>query len=77
MVFNDTRGEFEDVLALASPQLRPACESLHRLIASLHESFVEVVWPKQGIASFGAGPRKMSQHYAYISVQSFGTRSGG
>ena len=28
-----------------------------------------VVWPKQRIASYGIGPKKMSEHYAYIGVQ--------
>lgn len=65
---NDTHDTFENILASARPELRPACESLHELISSLHEGFVEVVWPKQRIASFGVGPRKMSEHYAYIAV---------
>jgi hypothetical protein len=32
--------------------------------------YVEVVWPSQKIASFGVGPKKMTQHYVYIAVQS-------
>jgi hypothetical protein len=36
----------------------------------LHKEFVEIVWPRQKIASYGVGPKKMSEHYAYISVQS-------
>ena len=64
-----THGTFADILAAASPALRPVCESLRLLIASLHEDFVEVVWPRQRIASFGVGPKKMTEHYAYIAVQ--------
>ena len=67
---NKTHGEFKDVLAIATPELRPICESLRGLIASLHGSFVEVVWPNHGIASFGVGPKKMTEHYACIGVQS-------
>jgi len=66
---NQTRGTFEDILSSASPELRPLCKALRRLIASLHKEFVEVVWPRQRIASFGVGPRKMTEHYAYIAVQ--------
>jgi hypothetical protein len=44
------------------------CAALRALIASSHPSFVEVVWPRMGIASYGVGPRKMSEHYAYLSV---------
>jgi len=69
MVSDETHGEFKDILALAKPELRPVCESLRRLIVSLHKGFVEVVWPRQKIASFGVGPKKMSEHYAYIAVQ--------
>lgn len=69
MAINETHGTFKDVLAFASPALRPVCEALRSLVNSLHPEFVEIVWPKQRIASFGVGPKKMSQHYAYISVQ--------
>jgi hypothetical protein len=69
MIARGTHGEFKDVLAAASPELRPVFEALRSLIGSTHEGFVEVVWPKQRIASFGVGPKKMTQHYAYIAVQ--------
>jgi len=39
------------------------------LIGSAHADFVEIVWPRQHIASYGVGPSKMSEHYAYIGVQ--------
>lgn len=69
MATNETHGTFSDILAVATPRLRPVCESLRQQIASLHHDFVEVVWPKHKIASFGIGPRKMTEHYAYIAVQ--------
>ena len=65
---NPTHGTFDDILSSATPELRPICESLRRVIISLHKDFVEVVWPKQKIASFGVGPKKMTEHYAYIAV---------
>lgn len=68
MVANESQGKFEDILAIAKPKLRPVCESLRGQIASLHSGFVEVVRPKQKIASFGVGPKKMTEHYAYIAV---------
>ena len=67
---NPTHGTFNDVLKTARPELRPICESLRSVITSLHKDFVEIVWPRQRIASFGIGPSKMTEHYAYISVQS-------
>ena len=69
MAANQTHGRFEDVVSGAGPKLRPLCRALRDLIGSLDADFVEVVWPRQKIASFGVGPRKMSEHYAYISVQ--------
>jgi hypothetical protein len=37
-------------------------------ITALDQACVEVVWPRQEIASFGVGPMKMSQHYAYLGA---------
>ena len=65
----DTHGTFSLVRAAASPSLRPVCDFLRQLIASLDKAGVEVVWPKLQIASFGVGPKKMTQHYAYIGIQ--------
>ncbi len=69
MTTNSTHGRFEDILVKARPELRPICQSLRGAIASLHKGHVEIVWPRQRIASYGVGPRKMSDHYAYIAVQ--------
>lgn len=66
---NPTHGDFSDILSIAGKDLGLLCSSLRRLIASNHRDFVEVVWPRQHIASYGVGPKKMSEHYAYISVQ--------
>ena len=65
-----SHGTFDDILASASPVLRPVCVALRRTIASLHAEFTQVVWAGQRIASFGIGPKKMSEHYAYIAVYS-------
>ena len=69
MAINQTHGDFKDVLAMASPDLRSVCESLRDLVSSLHPEFFQVVWPRQRIVSFGVGPKKSTQHYTYISVQ--------
>lgn len=63
-----THGTYGDILVSARPELRAVAQSLRRQIAALHSRFVEVVWSKQKIASFGVGPRKMTDHYAYIAV---------
>lgn len=70
MSTGSTRGSFEDILAPAPPNLRPICRALRAVITRCAGDPVEVVWPRQQIASFGIGPKKMSQHYSYIGVQS-------
>lgn len=65
-----TRGTFQDILDIAQPALRPVCMALRDLIVAQHAGCFEVAWPRQKIASYGVGPRKMTQHYAYIAVQS-------
>lgn len=69
MKSESAHGTFKDILAVASPVLRPVCKSLRNMIALQHGGFVETVWPKLKIASFGVGPKKKTQHYAYIAVQ--------
>jgi hypothetical protein len=68
MPANKTHGAFDDLLRAAGPRLRPLCQALRNLVAALDGDFVEVVWPRQEIASFGVGPKKMTEHYAYIGV---------
>ena len=69
MATNETHGTFSDFLVLASPELRPVCEALRDRIAALDADFIEVVWPRQKIACFGVGPRKMTEHYVYTGLQ--------
>jgi len=69
MTAKAAHGDFGDVLTAAGKDLKPVCASLRRTLAALHPGFVEVVWVRQRIASYGIGPRKMSEHYAYIGVQ--------
>ncbi len=69
MTAEQTEASFEDILALAKPEQQPLCQALRDRIASLHSGYVELAWPRQKIASFGVGPKEMSQHYAYIAVQ--------
>ena len=65
---DSSHGTFADVLATASATLRPLCEHLRAIVHELHPECVEVVWPRQRIASFGVGPKKMTEHYCYLQV---------
>jgi len=66
---NPPQGAFARFLDDVDPDLRSICSALRGLIIELHPAFVEVVWSRQGIASYGIGPKKMSEHYAYIGPQ--------
>jgi hypothetical protein len=66
---NAAHGSFSKLRAMASPSLRPVCDFLRELITLLDGAHVEIVWPRHQIASYGIGPKKMTQHYAYIGVQ--------
>ena len=38
------------------------------LIAGVYPGVYEVPWPKQRVAGYGVGPKKMSEHFCYISA---------
>lgn len=50
------------------PEITMIGERLRSLIHEMHPDVVEVVWPRQRIIGFGLGPKKGSEHYAYISL---------
>lgn len=59
-------GQFGDLLQLASEPLRPVMESVRALILEIHPDAYEVVRLGEKAASYGWGPRKMIDGYAYI-----------
>ena len=59
-------GQFHDLLQLASEPLRPVMESVRALIFEIHPDACEVVRLGEKAASYGCGPRKMIDGYAYI-----------
>jgi hypothetical protein len=59
-------GQFSDLLQLASEPLRPVMESVRALIFEIHPDACEVVRLAEKAASYGCGPRKMIDGYAYI-----------
>lgn len=67
MQINPTRCTFAELLDAIDAPLRPICEALRETIAEVHASFVEVVWRRQRIASYGIGPKKLSEHYVSIA----------
>lgn len=57
---------FDAVLEGHAPEVQEIARRLRALVAEVHPDAVEVVWDRQGIAGYGVGPKKMSEHYAYV-----------
>ncbi len=55
-------------LERTTDQGRASAEAIRALVRRLDPEVVEVVWPHQGTVGWGVGPRKMSEHYAYLAV---------
>jgi len=66
----ETHGSFEQVIAKTSEPVQAIARALRQQIVEIDPDVVEVPWPKQGIIGYGVGPKKMSEHYCYIAVQS-------
>lgn len=67
---NDTEPcTFEELVNDVDPELRSICNALRDVISTLHPDYVEIIWENQKIASYGIGPKKMSEHYTYIGLQ--------
>ncbi len=60
--------DWDEALARTTEGARQTAQAARALIRRLHPDVVEVVWPHQGTIGFGVGPRKMSEHYAYLAV---------
>lgn len=63
-------GTFEEAIAQATPELQQIARQLRALIGEVHPDAVEVPWPVQQNTAYGVGPKKMTEHYAYIGPQS-------
>jgi hypothetical protein len=63
-----TQVPFDALAALGSPALRRTGQELRKLILSIDPDATQLVWLKLRIASFGIGPKKNTQHYAYIAI---------
>jgi hypothetical protein len=59
-------GTFEDVIAGSDDAVRDIAVALRQLIDQLDPDSVEVPRPGDRAASYGVGPKKMSESYTYI-----------
>ena len=69
MADSDTTGTFDQIIGGCDPPIAAIVSALKRRITAMHPDHIEIVWPRLKIASYGIGPKKMSEHYAYIAPQ--------
>ena len=60
--------DWHRALARTTDQGRAAAEAIRSLVRELDPDVVEVIWPHQGTVGWGIGPKKMTEHYAYLAV---------
>jgi Domain of unknown function (DU1801) len=70
MITETHSASYVDLVSATTGELRAITDVLRDQIYALHPQFVEIIWLRQRIASYGIGPKKMSDHYAYIAIQS-------
>jgi hypothetical protein len=63
-----TDADWNRALERTTDDGRATAEALRSLVRRLHPEVVEVVWPHQGTVGWGIGPKKMSEHYAYLAL---------
>lgn len=66
MAKDATSGTFEELIAGASPAVQEICIALRQVIMQIHPDAVEVVRLGDKAASYGVGPKKMSEAHTYI-----------
>ena len=59
-------GSFDDLLQITPEGLRPIANALREVIFDVHPETCEVVRLGDRAATYGVGPRKMNDGYAYI-----------
>lgn len=59
---------FEGMLVDRTERTADLARATRALIHELDPHVVEVPWPKQAVVGFGIGPRKFSEHYAYLAL---------
>ncbi len=56
------------LLAQLSPDVAVLVTAADELVRRTDPEVVRVVWPHQKTVGYGVGPKKMSEHYAYLAV---------
>lgn len=60
--------DFAALVMLAGRETRAVLEKACIMVRARHPDVTEIIWLRQRIVSFGFGPRKMTDHYAYLQI---------
>jgi hypothetical protein len=60
--------DWDALLGQLSPEVAALVTAADELIRRTDPDAVRVVWPHQKTVGYGVGPRKMSEHYAYLAA---------
>ena len=60
--------EFEQIIVDRPAATQDLARGARELIFDVLPETVEVVWTHQGTAGYGTGPKKMSEHFCYITL---------
>jgi hypothetical protein len=63
-----SEADFEALIARFDPAMADVARGARALVFELDPAVVEVVWPHQGTVGWGVGPRKNSEHYAWLAI---------
>ena len=64
----ETDDGWADLLSQLGPEVAELLVAADELVRRTDPDVVRVVWPHQRTVGYGVGPKKMSEHYAYIAV---------
>ncbi|UOY01666.1 hypothetical protein [Blastococcus sp. PRF04-17] len=59
---------FAELLAAVSPEVAALVRAADDLVRRTDPAVVRVVWAHQRTVGYGVGPKKMSEHYAYLAA---------
>ncbi len=58
---------FEAMVGRASPEFVALANKARSLVLAVMPGAIGIVWPRQKIASWGTGPKKLTEHFCYVS----------
>ena len=64
----DRDDDWEALLAQLSPEVAALVVAADDVVRRTDPDVVRIVWPHQKTVGYGVGPKKMSEHYAYLAV---------